>query len=823
MAAGLFLAAYLAPALSCTAQSYPANWLYKNWDAYWITMPGKSGREYGIYHFRKDLRLDSVPASYIVHISADNRYRLLVNGSVVGNGPAQGTPQNWVYDSYDLAPLLKAGNNIIACQVWNYGAYFPLVQMSVRTAFIMQGDSPNERSINTDASWKVTEDPAYAPMPVDTSRIREFFVVTPGDSVDGRRYPWGWETAGYDDSQWRHANLLFKGGPYGTGVDLIWQLVPRTVPYLVEDTVRFRTVRRVTGAGSPGGGPTADQASVVGFSQGFLSGKQSLVIPPHTTMKVLIDQDREITAYPELLVSGGKNAAITLTYVEALMDIRRLKGNRNDIEGKDLYGISDKFISDGGTGRLFRPLCFRSYRYLEMRVETQDEALSINDLYARYNHVPHVQQATFETSDSLLNRILETAWHTQDLCMKDYLLTDAYYEQLQYAGDNRIQELMLNSMGYDRALVKNMLYQYYNSRGPEGLTQSRYPCAVMQIIPTYSLLWINMLHDYWKYYKDEAFIREMLSGVYTVLDWYERKMDTTTWLVGKTEFFNFVDWTREWAWDNGVGLGGVPAGCSEGGSSIVSMQLVYALNDAAELFTFYHQQYLASKYKTMAARISKSVWEKCWDPKRQLLSDRSDKFYFSQHANIFGVLSNTIPSGLQQSVIRRVAMDTSLVQVSLYFRFYLGQAYKKAGLANEYMDLLHPWKIMLDDGLTTFAEVPGNAARSDCHPWSCSPLYEFYATICGINPVGPGFSSVEIKPALGSLQWVKATMIHEGGPLSVSLKRRGGAGVASASSGVEGRDGGIEGEILLPGQLKGDFVWNGQRVALHAGRNVIRL
>ncbi|MDR3711721.1 MAG: alpha-L-rhamnosidase N-terminal domain-containing protein [Puia sp.] len=789
--------------VALAAQS-TTDWVNKYWDASWIDMPGKSGREYGVYHFRKTFQLDTPPDSFVVRVSADSRYRLFVNGNLVGAGPAQGTPQNWFYDTYDIARFLRRGGNTIAAQVWNYGEGGPWVQMSVHTAFVLQGGSEREKIVNTDAGWKVSEDKAYSILPIDPVKVPEFIIVTPGDSIDANKYPWGWEQPGYDDSGWRNAVAFVKGAPYATGTDLWWQLVPREVPYLVEDTVRFMGLKRVRAMGDP-----RDPVYYTKAAANLLRGEGVVSIPAHAHVRLLFDKGTETTSFPELITGGGKNAVLTLSYAEALKDRQRVKGNRDSLEGKELYGVADKFVADGGDRRLFRPLWFRSFRFLELDIVTGDQPLTICDLYAKYNHVSRPQTASFETSDPLFNRILQTAWRTQDLCTKDYLLTDAYYEQLQYIGDNRIQALILNSMGYDRALVKNMIRQYFMSRTSEGLTQSRYPCAVPQVIPTYSLLWISMVHDYWKYYKDDAFIRQMLSGVHTILDWYESKWEPATGLLGKTEYFNFVDWTREWAWDNFKAIGGVPAGVEQGGSSITTMQWIYALDDAADLFDHYGKKQEAAGYRKKASVLRQNVWDKCWDKKRQLLADTPDKTVFSQHANIFGVLSNTIPSALQASVLRRINKDTSLIQCSLYFRFYLGQAFIKAGLSEEYLDLMDPWKVMLADGLTTFAEVPGNAARSDCHPWSCSPLYEYYSTVCGIRPAAPGFSKISIRPAMGPLKWIKATMIQGGQPLQLDLRKRGNSG--------------IEGSVLLPEGIEAEFIWKGQKVVLHKGGNAIRL
>lgn len=65
------------------------------WQARWITHPSASLRDYGVFHFRNRFTLDSVPQQLYVHVSADNRYRLFVNGTPIAFGPARGDLLNW--------------------------------------------------------------------------------------------------------------------------------------------------------------------------------------------------------------------------------------------------------------------------------------------------------------------------------------------------------------------------------------------------------------------------------------------------------------------------------------------------------------------------------------------------------------------------------------------------------------------------------------------------------------------------------------------------------------------------------------------------------
>ena len=91
-------------------------------------------------HFRRALTVRSVPASYVVRVSADNRFILWVNGKRVGDGPARGDLGHWRYRSFDLAPLLKPGENLITATVWNWGVFAPVAQMSDRTAFLLESE-----------------------------------------------------------------------------------------------------------------------------------------------------------------------------------------------------------------------------------------------------------------------------------------------------------------------------------------------------------------------------------------------------------------------------------------------------------------------------------------------------------------------------------------------------------------------------------------------------------------------------------------------------------------------------------------------------------
>src|SRR5688572_28505809 len=117
------------------------------WKSNWITGPGEpvniwtgvfpeSRKKHVVYKFRKTITLASQPSSFIVHVSADNRYKLFVNGVLVSLGPARGDLFHWNFETVDLGPHLKAGEDTVAALVWNEVPTRPEAQISLITAFI---------------------------------------------------------------------------------------------------------------------------------------------------------------------------------------------------------------------------------------------------------------------------------------------------------------------------------------------------------------------------------------------------------------------------------------------------------------------------------------------------------------------------------------------------------------------------------------------------------------------------------------------------------------------------------------------------------------
>ncbi|HLH02489.1 MAG TPA: alpha-L-rhamnosidase C-terminal domain-containing protein [Bryobacteraceae bacterium] len=762
------------------------------WRAYWIDAPGISGQEYGVYHFRRAFELSSVPEHLSVYVSGDNRFQLFVNGVRAAAGPARGDLTHWRYQAIDLAPYLRPGQNVLAAVVWNDGDFRAVAQISNRTAFLLQAADPAYNVVNTNSSWKCILDKAYTPQPLPRDQQTGYYALAANEHLDSALYPWGWERPAFDDSSWSAAREITHAAPRDArDAPNRWMLVQSQIPPEEQKAERLASIREVE--------------NVVAAS-GFLTGREPVTIPAHTHARLLLDQSYLTTAYPELEISAGRGASIRLHYAEALYSRDSsgkhwIKTNRNDVVGKTLLGPFDTFVSDGGAHRVYSPLFWRTYRYLQLEIETADEPLKLEDLRSRFTAYPFARTANFaaihDQTNGELQRILDTGWRTARLCAHETYMDCPFYEQLQYAGDARIQMLVSLYMTGDARLMKNGIALLNSSRTAEGATYSRAPSNLQQYIPPFSLWWIGMVHDYWMYVDDPQFVKQMLPGVRAVLAFFAAHQKQNGSL-GRLPWWNFVDWVKRWA-------NGEPPSDPDGTSAAaLDLQLLLAYGWAADLEHEFGSAALGSEYAQAAERLRASIRALDWDESIGLFADQPSHQTYSQQVNTLAILAHAVPTGRERDVMQRILSDTHLAQSSIYFRAYTNAALRETGLGDRYLEQLDPWRAMLRDGLTTWSEWNGPDTRSDCHAWGASPNFELLRTVAGIEPAAPGFRKVRVAPNLGSLQSISASMPHPYGVIRVEFTREPDR---------------LRGAIELPPGTSGEFDWGGKRVPIRAGVN----
>lgn len=759
----------------------------KRWHAQWISVPNATDNGYGVYMFRKSIDLTSKPSHYKIHVSGDNRYKLFVNEKLVSMGPARGDIAHWNFETMDIAPYLKSGKNIVAAQVWNEGEYKPEAQISYKTGFILQGATSAEAAVNTNNSWLCEKDNSYLPLRFN---VRTYYVAGAGEIRNMANHPKAWQTENFDDSKWQKAKRVDSGVPKNVlgafGTMSGWMLVPSIIPQMELKDERLVKVAEFKG--------------ITSLPSDFPARKSNVMIPANTKLKIILDQNYLTNAYTNLEFSAGKDASITLNYAETLYTKFPAKGNRNETKGKVFLGRADSLISDGSNNQKFTSLTYRTFRYLQLSIVTQNEPLTLNDIYGTFTGYPFAMNAKFEAKNPELDKMLDIGWRTARLCAYETYMDCPYYEQLQYIGDGRIQALVsLYNSGDDR-LVKNAINLMDFSRQPEGVTLSRHPSYTPQFIPTFSLWYIGMIQDYARYGADTEFIKGKVSGVRQIIDYFKsyQQADGSLKNVPQWMFTDWVDNNKEWR----AGTGPMSA---NGTSGLLDFQLLWAYQVASDLEIKLGNAAFANQYQLEISKLKKTIRAKYWDSAKKLFADREEKDQFSQHTNSLAILTGLSIGEEAKQIANQLVANNQLAPASIYFKFYLHQALIKAGKGNDYLKWLDKWRENIDRGLTTWAEISDvDNSRSDCHAWGSSPNIEFYRTILGIDSDGLAFSKVKIQPHLGELTDINGSIPHPKGSISANYKLENGKWKIL---------------IELPKTITGNLVWKGKTIALKEGLN----
>ena len=775
--------------LAATAAPAPA--------ADWIAAPeskAADARKAAVaLQFRRDLPLSQVPRALPVEISADQRFVFYVNGQRVAAGPARGDLKAWRYEAIDLAPYLRRGPNVLAAEVWSDGRLAPGAQVTAgTTAFRLAAADPKQAVlVDTGPGWSVRVDPSRtigAAMPMIIRAVGgSWYVAGNPETIDAAAQQPGWNLPGAR-AGWAAAVPALSGAAP-------WQMVRDQLPQMRHARVTLGKIVRSSGIGKA-------------------TRPSGIVIPANSEARFLVDSGQVMAAYPVLRVSRGAGADVTLTYTEALYDPANRKGGTNGgrrrfadrarIADGEALGLTDTFKPDGRAGQVLAPFWWRGWRFVEVRVKTGAEPLRIDGIEAYATGYPFARKAHFTSSDPELDRIWQVGWQTALFDAHETYMDTAYWEQLQYIGDTRLQMLLSYAVSGDPRLAIQAIDAAGSSSQLEGIPQSAWPASGKNLIPPFALLWIGEMHDYWMRQPDTAVLTRNLSGMRTVLDWYAPYLREGG-IIRPTPGWPFVDWRP--------GLDGRSAKDGRGPDNcVVTLQYYGALREAADLEAALGDPARAAANRAQMARVGQGLRSQCWDESRGLFADTPERKVFSQHANALAVLYDLVPAADQHAVLGRIMVPghgidapAGITGTTYYFSYYLAEALAHAGMAEDYVGLLSTWRGLLRQNFTTWPEEP-DPTRSDSHAWSAHPTGGLLEYVAGIGPAAPGYARVRAAPHLGPLTRLDAAAAHPAGLIETRYTLTGDR---------------LTARIILPKGVGGTFEWRGQARPLMPGVNTI--
>jgi alpha-L-rhamnosidase len=784
------------------------------WPCRWVTCPGAGDPPF-VTAYRLRFRLDT-PAEIRLHITADERYELYLNGSRVGRGPERGDPRNWFYETYDLS--LPAGEHVLAARTWALGPLAPEAQFSLKPGFLLCAEQETFWDLlNTGrAAW-------------ETRKLEGFSFTSPMGAfgvghrivLDAAKVPWGFEQ-GQGREGWMPAKPLHPG--YNTNsrghADPDEHLLrPALLPAMLDEP---RFVGKVRNISAPALSethsiPVRAVDHIAGEEAAWadlLSGKSTLTVPPHTRRRVIIDLENYYCAYPEVTVSGGDGGLLRVHWQESLYeDIQKWdRNNRDQVEGKYFTGVwwnrdalGDTFRLDGGEKRRLQGLWWSAGRYVEILVETDNQPLILSQVCWYETRYPYENAGRFQSSDSRLETVIPLAVRGLQMCSHETYMDCPYYEELMYVGDTRLECLVTYLTTRDTRLPGKALEMFALSRLPSGLTQSRYPSRERQIIPPFSLWWVGMLYDHLLWRGNRENVYQLMPAARSVLDAFTSRVGEDG-LVRSPEGWNYIDWVEAWE-------AGVPPGGNENEvCGPLNWQYVYALCLAAKLEAEFGENELSARCLRLAKNAVRALEQHFWDAEKCLFADDVGHAIFTEHSQCLALLSDTyqpglLSPGLRESIAANLFATPGLTHPTVYFLHYLFETCREIDRMDIFFERMQSWFDMPAYGFkTTYENANPHTNRSDCHAWAAHPLYHYYASILGIRPATPGFATVDIRPRLGTLEWASGTIPHPAGDLSAEFRQENDR---------------LTGQVTLPDGITGTLHANGDEIPLSPGVNKV--
>ena len=721
------------------------------WRAKWIYHPEVDLHEKAALMFRKRVQMDQPPKIARIFVSADSRYKLYVNGSYVGNGPLKGDPYRQFYETFDISQYLIPGENVIAAYVLRFppddrkAVTFETGPVSLvnnsRGGFFLQGES--EAGFDTDESWKTSLDPAYTFVHSIKSRYA-------GDmeEVDGRKSLTGWEQRDFKDNRWQRAICVGAGDgvtPYG--VVSGWQLTKRPLPQLYEKSITPIAWR------SPGG-----QMDFTPLSEG-----RGVAIAPHTDCQVILDMGELVTSYVQLQMEGGRHSRVQLLYSECYGykdpttgEIR--KGDRTDFLHGDLYGETDVYWKGDG-GQWYEPFFFRTFRYLRISIYTQDQPLFLKQVLFRMTGYPLAIETRFQATQPQIQAMWDVSVRTLERCMHETYEDCQYYEQMQYLMDTLIESEIAGCLSRDDRLTRRALLDFHSSQRPDGMVTCNYPASFVQIIPAFSIYYIDLLWRHYDRYGDKGVLEHYLPTVLGILQYFRERLCERTGLVQHPGYWEFIDWVDGWTENRGS-----PTGEGEPYCFIYSQLYAYGLLTAAHICEALEFSDLASHLKNRHRQLVRAINRQAVDPVTGLYRTKPGDTQFSQHGQLWAVLSECVEGERAKDIMLACIRNPKLLSCSYSMTYYLFRAFEKAGVYPYSGPIWQSWRDLLAYHVTTWPEDPVTQ-RSECHGWSGLPVIEFIRCSFGVRPGAPGFKSILIAPCEFDLGDMEATICTVQGPI----------------------------------------------------------
>ena len=661
--------------------------------------------------FRKSFDLVDVPKDATVFASADVRYRLWINGHLIARGPAD-TGRD--YDSGAPGPWFDDVRTVSRFLVKGRNTIAAEV---FPTALVQSEGSTGHPGFKCDlrvGANTIATDPSWR------TAVAADLVGHNGPAgfrVDATLEPVGWQLPSFDDHAWGVATIdrtVRKS-------NLVSELAPpleAVVPHSGFDRVSSGVVTNASG------GARFDR-----------DGGYSVRYP------------RVMSAYIALKVHGHRGTRLLIM--------------PNEANAPGFNRRAEILLRDGE--QTVELPFFDSFTTINIGAKGVREPVTIDEVRATFTSYPVRYEGSFECSDPELNRLWKVGrWVTQ-ICMQTHHLDSPHHQEpISDPGDYLIEALNSYYAFGESALARQDLRKFART-----LEQRHY----QSFHTSYSLLWLQMLVQYYQYTGDAELVRELAPDVRALLDRFETYIGKNG-LISNAPNYMFMDWVEI----AGFNAHHPPAVVGQGYMTALYYRALADDAFVAELIGDAQRvQHDHAIRESTAKAFQRELWSESEGlyrdgkphatevkPNQWLPADKNVET-FSTQVNTLAVCAGLADANRAKTVMNKVLARADM-NCQPYFMHFVFEALDRADVFDTFaLAQMRRWKVLEDS--QSFLEMWNTGDRS--HAWNATPLFQMSGRVLGVEPTLPGFKEFSVKPRAIGLSRASGIVPTPHGPIRV--------------------------------------------------------
>lgn len=591
--------------------------------------------------FRKKFTLDKLGEAKM-YITADDYYKLYINGKFAAQGPAPSYHFEYNYNVIDVTEYLKKGENTVAVHTLYQGLINRVWQSGdLRHGLICD--------LTVDGAAVMSSDESFKTMPHDG--FREMHTVGYAtqfmEEYDARAAAVGFEMPDYDDSSWSQARLH----------------------ECADHTLREQT------------------------SGMLVFEKIQPAVKKREGDRLFVDFGYTYVGYLCLTVNGGRAGdTVTLRFgqeLEADGSVRHILRCNCRYE--------ERFILAEGVSVLDQ-FDYKSFRYAEL---TLPEGCDVTELYMNVRHYPFTLKAKMKPEyekDEKLRAIWELCVHTQKYGVQEVIQDCMEREKGFYVGDGCYTALANMILTGDDSMVRKLIDDAFTSSFITDGLVTCLDCSFMQEIAEYPLILVYLTLWHYRLTEDKAYLASNFPKICRLLDSYRRDYEKDG-ILSHLDKWCVVDWPENFrdGYDVDIKEGKV---CEEAHVSINSyyIEAIRCANRIAELIG-------EEKYRDETPLLEAFV-RTFYLPERHAYRDGEQTEHISFTGNTFPYGFLQCPDAEFEAGFEATLKERGISAFSFFGSFVvmMGLARReKYGLIHEMLLDEGAWlRILREGGTTTF-------------------------------------------------------------------------------------------------------------------------